>query len=231
MPSVHTLFSSLLHLIFAIASTTATPAQLLQDADTLSSQLLNSSALLLQLPNSTLSPNPRTSNLTAAANAIPFPIPWTPIALSITIVGRSIPPASARIAIDGAIARITPFVAHASGEPITHNRFHYRAPGSNVQLTITAYEKQKITWLELQQILSGLWMFMSGQDTGSGWGPNQFKVLEFEIDVWTGGSRKRVGGGLFWYYPTLEVGNGTSVARRGSEDVVGEEGLVGVVSE
>ena len=130
-------------------------------------------------------------NLTAVSNSIVYPVANTNITLTVTFLGiTSIP----SLEVSGALSSARQKISHAvvqTPHDFIPDRFEDISPSHHVSTNVLAYRDKRMTWKELDDILSGLLRFC--QDD-----PNHERVLVFEIDINATG-RGRVGFGTLLY--------------------------------
>lgn len=151
----------------------------------------------LRLLNLTF-PQPSTETLRRLLNAtftlpgsnnehepIIFPIPKTSLRLSFYYFGPSIPAGSVEATLQGAIAKVRPYLNTASEmDPIENDAFRYVLPlsgeaGIPVAVTVFAYQSHKVTWRQLFDILFGLYAFTT--TFGTDLEETHYQVLGFRI--------------------------------------------------
>lgn len=120
--------------------------------------------------------NTNISLLTDVSANIPFPVPETPIIISFTYYGRSIPRRQLEETIWAAVEQIGPSFRDHSTEPVPGNHFFLALEG--VRISIYATVPHVISWIQLYDILWGLMLFVTGADTGD----EHFQVLSFDVD-------------------------------------------------
>lgn len=113
----------------------------------LDSTLLNSTLLL---------PNQR-----VGAFGQLFPIPGTPDSLTFTSLGHAIPKSEVRAALSFVLNDISSFVQAVPESQVPYNKYKY-ADKKGVSILISISTTQKLTWQELDEILTGLSIFMTG---------------------------------------------------------------------
>ena len=114
-----------------------------------------------------------------------FPIPRTDLSLSFYFFGPSIPRESVKAALQGAVAKVRPYLNDESEtNPIDNDAFRYVLPlsseaGIPVAVTVLTYHHQKITWRQLFDILFGLYSFTT--TFGTDLRETHYQVLGFRI--------------------------------------------------
>ena len=112
---------------------------------------------------------------------IPFPVPETPIILTFTYLGTSIPSRELDEAIWAALEQTGPSYRDQGTDPVPGNHFLLALKG--VRITIFANVPHLMSWIQLHDILWGLMLFV----TGAGKGVEHFRVLNFDVaDIRTG---------------------------------------------
>ena len=152
----------------------------------------SSSKMLRTLPNATLA-LPGANNV---QEAIIFPIPQTSLSLSFYFFGPSIPSQSVKATLQGAMAKVRPFLNGPSEmSPIENDAFRWVLPlsreaGIPVAVTVFTYHSHVITWRQLFDVLFGLYAFTT--TFGTDLEEPHFQVLGFRI-VDLSGSKLGVG--------------------------------------
>lgn len=114
-----------------------------------------------------------------------FPIPRTPLSLSFYFFGQFIPAKCIKATLQGASAKVRPFLNGPSAmKPITNEAFQYIPPLSGeadtpVAVTVFAYHGHQITWRQLFDVLFGLYSFVT--TFGTDLVETHYQVLGFRI--------------------------------------------------
>lgn len=113
-----------------------------------------------------------------------FPIPRTTLSLSFYSFGPSIPDQSVRATLQGASAKVRPYLNDKPEDPIDNDAFRYVLPlsreaGIPVAVTVFTYHNQKITWRQLFDVLFGLYAFTT--TFGTDLKQTHYQVLGFRI--------------------------------------------------
>lgn len=114
-----------------------------------------------------------------------FPIPQTSLSLSFYFFGPSIPVQSVKATLQGAIAKIRPFLnGPLEMDPIENGSFRWVLPVSHeadipVAVTVFTYRLHEITWRQLFDVLFGLYAFAT--TFGTDLTATHYQVLGFRI--------------------------------------------------
>lgn len=138
----------------------------------------SSNETLRRLPNATL--------VLPGANSVQekdvFPIPRTSLSLSFYFFGPSIPAHSIKATLQGATAKVRPFL-HGPSEmdPIENDSFRWitREVGIPVAVTVFTYPSHEITWRQLFDVLFGLYAYTT--TFGTDLRETHYQVLGFRI--------------------------------------------------
>ena len=114
--------------------------------------------------------------LAGVSGNIPFPVPETPIIMTFTYLGTSIPRREVDEAIWAAMEQIGPSYRDHGTDPVPGNHFFLALKG--VRIAIFANVPLLMSWNQLHDILWGLMLFV----TGAGKGGEHFRVLNFDVD-------------------------------------------------
>ena len=158
---------------------------------------LSANETTLQLPTKTIIPQP---SLTALEVPIPYPIPGTSITLTFDTFGSPIPSIYVNAAFTSALRNIQIHVIHHPDTPIPNNRWERRGAVSNVWITVIAYNGNRISWQELNLVLTAVLRFMTEA------GEHRCRGLEFYIDKV---GEVATGLGSVAYFPDRDVSVGT----------------------
>lgn len=107
---------------------------------------------------------------------IPFPVPETPITITFTYLGTSMPRRQLDEAVWAAMEQIGPSYSKHGTDPVPGNHFFLALKG--VRITIFTTVPHLMSWIQLHDILWGLMLFVTGADKGDG----HFQVLNFDVD-------------------------------------------------
>ena len=128
---------------------------------------------ILRLPNSTIVARP---SLTSLAVPIPYPIPGTPISLTLSIFGPPIPFIYVNAAFTSALRKIETQVIHHPNDPIPNGRWGRRGAVDKIVIFFAIYPGNKISWQELSFVLAAVLRFMTEA------GGHRCRDLGFYID-------------------------------------------------
>lgn len=143
--------------------------------------LESSSETLRPLPNATLA-LPGANNVQKTKH---FPIPRTSLSLSFYFFGPSIPAQSVKATLQGATAKVRPFLnGPFEMDPIENGSFRWVLPlsreaGVPVAVTVFTYPRHEITWRQLFDVLFGLYAFAT--TFGTDLEDTHYQVLGFRI--------------------------------------------------
>ena len=151
----------------------------------------------------------RDLNMTAPASTpglgappVHFPIPGTPDSLFFTSLGEAIPEDKARAALSGALNVIAAFVHSIPFKRVPKNRYTYNDE-QGVSIVISISATSEVSWQELDEILAGLAMFMTGINPLPGQdGRTHNQALVFNIYLRAQGY---IGNGAVTYNPQSQV--------------------------
>ena len=107
---------------------------------------------------------------------IRFRIPDTSIVLEFTIFAVSIPEYTLEEALWVALGRIDHFWPAQAAAPVPGNSFFQGL--KNVKISVFAHLGHVLSWSELQIIVWGLWLFVTGSEGGD----KYYKRLTFDVD-------------------------------------------------
>ena len=114
-----------------------------------------------------------------------FPIPRSSLSLSFYFFGPSIPAQSVKGTLQGATAKVRPFLNGPSEmDPIENDSFRWVLPlsrevGVPVAVTILTYHNHEVTWRQLFDVLFGLYAYTS--TFGTDLQETHYQVLGFRI--------------------------------------------------
>ena len=128
---------------------------------------------ILRLPNSTIIAGP---SLTSLAVPIPYPIPGTPITLTLSTFGPPIPSIYVNAAFTSALRKIETQVVHHPNDPIPNGRWGRRGAVDRIAIFFATYAGNKISWQELSSVLAAVLRFMTEA------GEHRCRDLGFYID-------------------------------------------------
>lgn len=167
------------------------------------------------LPNATLS-SPGAHNVQETEI---FPIPKTSLSLNFYFFGPSIPAQSVKATLQGATAKVRPFLNGPSEmDPIENDAFRWVLPlsreaGIPVAVTVYTYHGHVITWRQLFDVFFGLYAFAT--TFGTDLHESHYQVLGFRIvDI---DSRKLGVGTISYFRPGIsQLATGEEVMSNGT---------------
>ena len=107
---------------------------------------------------------------------VPFPVPETPIIITFTYLGRSIPWRELDEAISAALDQIDPFYRDHAASPVPGNHFFRDLDG--FRITVFANVPHVMSWYQLHSIVWGLLLFVNGAEGER----EHHQVLNFDVD-------------------------------------------------
>ena len=110
------------------------------------------------------------------SGTIRFPVPDTPIVLTFTYIGTSIPRLQLDAAILAALDQISPFWRHHGTDPVPGNNFYRILDG--VHIRVVANVPYVMSWNQLRAIVWGLLLFVDSEEGGE----EHYRLLNFEVD-------------------------------------------------
>ena len=113
------------------------------------------------LENRSLNTTATLPNSNVGAPPVHFPIPGTSDSLLFTSFGQPIPEEKVRDALRGALNVIAGFVHSMPFKRIPNNRYRYNG-NQGVSIVISLSTFSEMSWVELDEVLAGLAMFMTG---------------------------------------------------------------------
>ena len=159
----------------------------------------------LQVSNETTQRPPNTTLISPGAQDVQettiYPIPKTSLCLSFHYFGPPIPDQSVKATLQGALAKVRPFLNGPSeADPIENDAFRWILPlsreaGIPVAVTVFTYHGHVITWRQLFDVLFGLYAFTT--TFGTDLHETHYQILGFRI---VDNTSKRLGVGTISYF-------------------------------
>ncbi|KAL6713134.1 hypothetical protein ACLMJK_009255 [Lecanora helva] len=164
-----------------------------------------SKAALLPSPASTKSTLPTgflslpslTKNLTANSRPVPFLIPGTHDTLVFSSFGQVIPSPKLKDALSQIYRDIASSTRRRPDAPVPRNMYKYLSE-DGVKVTVEASNIHKMTWSQLDEVITGLGCFMTGVAPGRDL-PSHYQELKFSMYI---SGHNYLGSGMVEYAAT-----------------------------